>query len=57
MNADLDDGELHFVVDLTVALGRHQLAEVEEHARLAVDAADEAEAVLQTTHQALHANR
>ena len=57
MNADLDDGELHFVVDLAVALGRHQLAEVKEHARLAVDAADEAEAVLQAAHQALHANR
>ena len=50
MSTDLNDGELDLVVDLAVALGRHQLAEVEEHARLAVDAADEAEAVLQAAH-------
>lgn len=49
----LDDGELDLVVELDLALGRHDLAEVEEHARLALHAPDEAEAVLQAAHQAL----
>jgi len=43
-NTHWDDGELHLIGDVELALFQH-LAEVEEHARVAVHTLDEAESV------------